>query len=207
MLQFFPLFPPVYAFVLSETKVCWTFQNTVFKKKKHLLFYNSVNLTISTIPLTLWVHDFNICFTRGSVVGAFVKIQPIYEWVPQRWWRMTLQHPKSSISNPSFLYLSSVSKNVAFVSGPRYWNRENICRAIQKCVIRHMWTVKAQIRLRIRAVWSGPSLSTNTIIGYYKMYELRAENQMILWTCAEWSETVYFVYVWRHFFCLTWAIY
>ena len=111
---------------------------------------------------------------------------------------MTLQHPKSSISNPSFLYLSSVSKNVAFVSGPRYWNRENICRAIQKCVIRHMWTVKAQIRLRICAVWSGPSLSTNTIIGYYKMYELRAKNK-ILWTCAEWSETVYFVHIWRHF--------
>ena len=28
---------------------------------------------------------------------------------------------------------------------------------------------KAQISLRIPAVWSGPSLSTNNIVGYYRM--------------------------------------
>ena len=30
-------------------------------------------------------------------------------------------------------------------------------------------TAKAQISLRIRAVWSGPSLPANRIIGYYRM--------------------------------------
>ena len=34
-----------------------------------------------------------------------------------------------------------------------------------------MRTAKAQISLRIRAVWSGPSLSANRIIGYYRMMD------------------------------------
>ena len=33
----------------------------------------------------------------------------------------------------------------------------------QQRVFGHMWTVKAQISLRIRAAWSGPSLSTDRI--------------------------------------------
>ena len=36
-----------------------------------------------------------------------------------------------------------------------------------------MRTAKAQISLRIRAVWSGSSLSANRIIGYYRMYQRR----------------------------------
>ena len=43
-----------------------------------------------------------------------------------------------------------------------------------------MRTVKAKIRLRIRAVWSGPSLSAKRIIWNYTMYELRAKARMIL---------------------------
>ena len=34
-----------------------------------------------------------------------------------------------------------------------------------------MWTAKVLIRLRRCAVWSGPLLSTNRIIGHYGMYE------------------------------------
>ena len=41
-----------------------------------------------------------------------------------------------------------------------------------------MWTMKAQISLRIRAVWSGPSLFTNRITGHNKMYEWR-ENALM----------------------------
>ena len=37
-------------------------------------------------------------------------------------------------------------------------------RAMRKCVFGHMRTVKAQIRLRIRAVWSGPSLPTKELL-------------------------------------------
>ena len=40
----------------------------------------------------------------------------------------------------------------------------------------HMRTAKAQISLRIRAVWSWPSLSLTRINGYYKMTEWRAKN-------------------------------
>ena len=38
--------------------------------------------------------------------------------------------------------------------------------------IGHLRIAKAQISLRIRAAWSGPSLSANTNIDYYKMNEL-----------------------------------
>ena len=44
---------------------------------------------------------------------------------------------------------------------------------MRKFVFGHMRTVKAQISLRIRAVWSGPSLSANRIIGFYRMYQRR----------------------------------
>ena len=49
-----------------------------------------------------------------------------------------------------------------------------------------MRTEKAQISLSIRAVWSGPSLSANRIIGHYRMYKWRANTQMRLCACAEW---------------------
>ena len=48
--------------------------------------------------------------------------------------------------------------------------------ALRKRVSGHRRTVKAQISLRTCAVWSGPSLSANRIIGYYKMYEWRAND-------------------------------
>ena len=70
---------------------------------------------------------------------------------------------------------------------------------MQKCVFSHMWTVKAQISLRINAGWSGPSLSAYRIIEYYRMYEWRGKAQMILWACAEWSKSVYFVHPGRLF--------
>ena len=42
-----------------------------------------------------------------------------------------------------------------------------------------MGTAKAQISLRIRAVWSGPLLSANRTIGYYRMYDWRTKARMI----------------------------
>ena len=44
----------------------------------------------------------------------------------------------------------------------------------------------AQISLRIRAVWSGPSLSANRIIGHYKMYQRRANARMRLCAYVGW---------------------
>jgi len=41
------------------------------------------------------------------------------------WWRMTLQHPRSSISKPSRRYRSSVSYRLAFVWAPR--NCKDVC--------------------------------------------------------------------------------
>ena len=61
----------------------------------------------------------------------------------------------------------------------------NLTSHNQMCVPHHM---------KIRAVWSGPSLSTNRIIAYYRMYEWRAKAQMILCACAEWSETMTFTH-------------
>ena len=65
-----------------------------------------------------------------------------------------------------------------------------------------VWTAKAQISLHIRAVWSGPSLSANRIIGYYRMYQSRGKTQKILWACAGWIWICAFVCDWRQFF--TW---
>ena len=51
----------------------------------------------------------------------------------------------------------------------------------------YLWVyAKAQISLRMRAVWSGPSLSASRIIGHYRMYEWRANARMRLCACAEW---------------------
>ena len=38
----------------------------------------------------------------------------------------------------------------------------------------------------IRAVWSGPSLSANRIVGHYRMYQWKAKTYMILCACAGW---------------------
>ena len=59
----------------------------------------------------------------------------------------------------------------------------------KKC-LRDMRTAKTQINLHIRAAWSGPSLSANRIIGYYRMFEWRAKAQMILCACE--SESAQF---------------
>ena len=71
---------------------------------------------------------------------------------------------------------------------------------MRKLVFRHMWTTKAQIRLRICAVWSGPSLSANRIIRHYTMYEWRAKAQGILCACTGWTEFAQFAHVQMHFF-------
>ena len=44
---------------------------------------------------------------------------------------------------------------------------------IGKCLFGCMQTAKAQIRLCIRTVWSGPSLSAARIIWYYTMFQWR----------------------------------
>ena len=51
---------------------------------------------------------------------------------------------------------------------------------MRKHVFGHMRTAKAQINLRIRAVWSGPTLSANRIIRYFRMYQWRANARMKL---------------------------
>ena len=70
------------------------------------------------------------------------------------------------------------------------------CTMLQS-IIRHMRTGKAQISLRICAVWSGPSLPDNRIIGFSRKYEWRAKARMILCACS-WSESVHFAHVERY---------
>ena len=62
----------------------------------------------------------------------------------------------------------------------------------------HMQTAKAQISLRICAVWSEHSLSDNRILRYYRIYEWGAMARMILCACAGWSESAHFAHVWRY---------
>ena len=58
-------------------------------------------------------------------------------------------------------------------------------RALRRRTFKQLRTGKALIRLRIRTVWSGPSLSTNEIIGYYRMFRWKANALMRLCRCAE----------------------
>ena len=62
-----------------------------------------------------------------------------------------------------------------------------------------MLTAKAQISLRIRAVWSGSSLSVNRIIGYYNgWYFAHAQDELNLRIFCACSKV---------FFCLTRSMY
>ena len=78
-----------------------------------------------------------------------------------------------------------------------------MCCAMLKHVFRHMLTAKAQISLCIHAVWSGPSLSTDRIIGYYRMFQWRGNAQMRICVCAGWYRSLHFEQTLRHFF--TWC--
>ena len=65
-----------------------------------------------------------------------------------------------------------------------------------------MRPAKAQISLRIRTDSTGPSLSANRIIRYFKIYEWREKTRMIFYACAGWSESAHFAHVQRH--CFAW---
>ena len=52
----------------------------------------------------------------------------------------------------------------------------------------HTRTVKDQTNLRIRAVWTGCSLSAERITGYCKTYKWKAKVWMLLCACAGWSD-------------------
>ena len=71
---------------------------------------------------------------------------------------------------------------------------------MRKCDSGQMRTAKAQISLRMRAVWSRPSLSAYRITGYYIMYECRTKGWMMLCACARWSESAHFAHFRRPFF-------
>ena len=56
------------------------------------------------------------------------------------------------------------------------------------------------LRLSICGVWSGSSLSANRIIGYYRMFQWRANARMRFCACAGRWESVHFARAKRHFF-------
>ena len=71
--------------------------------------------------------------------------------------------------------------------------------AKRKCAFGQIRKAKAQISLRIRAVCSGPSLSADRIIGYYRTDEWRFYAQLILCACAGWFEAAHFAHARRCF--------
>ena len=62
------------------------------------------------------------------------------------------------------------------------------------CLWAYADSKKAQISLRIYTVWLGPFLSTNRIIGYYRMYEWRAK-ALILCACEGWADMSRYEYL------------
>ena len=73
---------------------------------------------------------------------------------------------------------------------------------MRKRVFWHMRTAKAQISLHIRAVWSGPSLSANRIIGHYRMRQWKANVRMRLCACVGWICICAFCARWKTHFGL-----
>ena len=72
-------------------------------------------------------------------------------------------------------------------------------RTMRKRVFGHMQIAKAQISLRIRAVWSGPSLSAKRIVGNYRIYF----GEYSLYVAAHaWDDpdSVHFAHARRHIF-------
>ena len=85
-----------------------------------------------------------------------------------------------------------------------YHQIDKLGLAMRKRVFRHMRTAKAQIRLRVRAIWSGPALSADRLYWYCRMYACRAKPRMVISTCAGYLNLhilrmfkgIFFVFVW-----------
>ena len=86
--------------------------------------------------------------------------------------------------------INGLNKSFLRLQGCTGWSESSGCTCHglheQKCVFRHMLTAKTQIRLRIRAVWSGPLLSANRIIGHFRIYLWRENARMRLCACVGW---------------------
>ena len=93
-------------------------------------------------------------------------------------------HDRCSIPFTFKIIIQKTTQNVVFTQGKEL-------AIINKCA-GHMRTANAQISLRGCASWSGPSLSANKIIGYYRMYKWRAKTRMILRACAEGCVSAHF---------------
>ena len=112
----------------------------------------------------------------------------------------------ADIAQPDPVLHCPLTQFVVYIDGQRtLLDREmryvfQLYRAMRKQIFEHMRWAKAQISLRICAVWSRPSLFTNRIIGYQNMYEWRANARMILCTCAGWWESAHFTHARRHVF-------
>ena len=64
-------------------------------------------------------------------------------------------------------------------------------RTMWEYVFGHMQTVKGQTSLDICDDWSEPALSSNRIIGYYRLYEWKTMTMMILYVCARLSDSTH----------------
>ena len=81
----------------------------------------------------------------------------------------------SYINWPDTSTFATESRNWLCLKQTAQSNNDTYGPSHAPCVFGDMQTAKAQIILRFRAVWSGPSLSANRIIGYYRMYEWSAK--------------------------------
>ena len=73
-------------------------------------------------------------------------------------------------------------------------------RTMPKGVFGHMWTANCLISMRIRVVWSGPLLSANRIIWYYKMFQWRENVWTRFCVWAEWCAFSHFEHDLRYTF-------
>ena len=75
--------------------------------------------------------------------------------------------------------------------------------ALRKCVFGHMRAEKAHIGLRIRAVWSVPSLSAYRIIAHSRIWHSKFSDQNLYFHWLIWVFAVYYCHKARKRYCHT----
>ena len=125
-----------------------------------------------------------LCRTQSSTNGSFQKLR-LMRLVSIESHSQTPSFKNSVISSLSHSQPSGdkASKMLTPLHVSTYYI---IMGSALRKVSGHLRTAKAQIRLRIRAVWSEPLLSANRITEDYKMYQFKSNVKMILWGSMGW---------------------
>ena len=126
---------------------------------------------------------------------TIIRVKVVALNLLQRNLACVIVHHKTGTLTLLIFVLKWISLRTALLSGTNYMGH-----AMRQSAFGHMRTAKAQISLRIRAGWSGRSLSASIIIGYYWLFQWRVNVQIRIWACVVWFQYAHFAHARRHVF-------